>query len=132
MCDSKLTEKLLRTTESILIVALDEEEKYRSENQFKIKKHIEEEDHHRCTICKEIISKCPYLHPALRVLVCTKCISRYDKSTFPRGIDGVDENCRWCAEAAPKFNCNLCTCTFCEVRITLYLLFYISNLQSKN
>lgn len=123
MVDRRSTEKIRRTTEDILLVQVDDEDKYRKENYLKIKKHVEEADH-RCTVCNEAVSVVLNPHPALRVLTCWKCSARYEESDFPQDKDGTDLNCRWCSEKAVKFKCGTCTCTFCEV--STFLITYSS------
>lgn len=113
------TKKIRRSTEDIYIVESDEEEKYRQDNYEEITKHVQNSIDVGvmcCTVCNDIISILQALpHPALRVLICVSCNSKYEKRFSEQ--NETNENCRWCSEPVIKYSCSYCTCIFCEVSV---------------
>ncbi|XP_042349138.1 transcriptional regulator ATRX-like [Plectropomus leopardus] len=72
----------------------------------------------RCTACGTQVNHCKrnsvYTHPVLKVLICKSCYKYYTTDDFNRDSDGVDEQCRWCAEGGKLICCDYCNNAFCK------------------
>ncbi|MED6287528.1 hypothetical protein CHARACLAT_017288, partial [Characodon lateralis] len=55
-----------------------------------------------------------YQHPALKVLICKSCYKYYSSDDISRDEDGMDEQCRWCAEGGNLICCDYCSNAFCK------------------
>ncbi|XP_063793244.1 transcriptional regulator ATRX isoform X2 [Pseudophryne corroboree] len=55
-----------------------------------------------------------YRHPALKVLICKNCYKYYMSDDINRDADGMDEQCRWCAEGGNLICCDFCHNAFCK------------------
>uniref|UniRef100_A0A8D0H986 DNA helicase n=1 Tax=Sphenodon punctatus TaxID=8508 RepID=A0A8D0H986_SPHPU len=55
-----------------------------------------------------------YRHPALKVLICKTCYKYYMSDDISRDADGMDEQCRWCAEGGNLICCDFCHNAFCK------------------
>ncbi|XP_040261176.1 transcriptional regulator ATRX isoform X2 [Bufo bufo] len=53
-------------------------------------------------------------HPALKVLICKNCFKYYMSDDINRDADGMDEQCRWCAEGGNLICCDFCHNAFCK------------------
>ncbi|KAJ1197402.1 hypothetical protein NDU88_001262 [Pleurodeles waltl] len=53
-------------------------------------------------------------HPALKVLICKACYKFYMSDDINRDADGMDEQCRWCAEGGNLICCDYCHNAFCK------------------
>ncbi|XP_067853277.1 transcriptional regulator ATRX isoform X2 [Heptranchias perlo] len=53
-------------------------------------------------------------HPALKVLICKNCHKYYMSDDISRDADGMDEQCRWCAEGGNLICCDFCHNAFCK------------------
>ncbi|XP_078068033.1 transcriptional regulator ATRX isoform X2 [Mustelus asterias] len=53
-------------------------------------------------------------HPALKVLICRSCHKYYMSDDISRDADGMDEQCRWCAEGGNLICCDFCHNAFCK------------------
>ncbi|XP_029958130.1 transcriptional regulator ATRX isoform X2 [Salarias fasciatus] len=53
-------------------------------------------------------------HPALKVLICKSCYNFYTSDDISRDSDGMDEQCRWCAEGGKLICCDYCNNAFCK------------------
>ncbi|XP_038630402.1 transcriptional regulator ATRX isoform X1 [Scyliorhinus canicula] len=53
-------------------------------------------------------------HPALKVLICRSCHKYYMSDDISRDSDGMDEQCRWCAEGGNLICCDFCHNAFCK------------------
>uniref|UniRef100_A0A3Q2YN12 DNA helicase n=1 Tax=Hippocampus comes TaxID=109280 RepID=A0A3Q2YN12_HIPCM len=53
-------------------------------------------------------------HPALKVLICKSCYKYYTSDDISRDADGMDEQCRWCAEGGKLICCDYCNNAFCK------------------
>ncbi|XP_073497116.1 transcriptional regulator ATRX [Phyllobates terribilis] len=60
---------------------------------------------HKDSICR---------HPALKVLLCKTCFKYYMSDDINRDADGMDEQCRWCAEGGNLICCDFCHNAFCK------------------
>ncbi|XP_069603342.1 transcriptional regulator ATRX [Ranitomeya imitator] len=60
---------------------------------------------HKDSICR---------HPALKVLLCKTCYKYYMSDDINRDADGMDEQCRWCAEGGNLICCDFCHNAFCK------------------
>ncbi|XP_033949364.1 transcriptional regulator ATRX isoform X2 [Pseudochaenichthys georgianus] len=71
-----------------------------------------------CTACgKQVIQlqrNAVYEHPALKVLICKSCYNYYTSDDINRDSDGMDEQCRWCAEGGKLICCDYCNNAFCK------------------
>ncbi|XP_069473501.1 transcriptional regulator ATRX-like [Ambystoma mexicanum] len=81
---------------------------------------LEEELHGivNCTVCRQQVnhfqkgSVCR--HPALKVLICKNCYKFYMSGNINRDADGMDEQCRWCADGGNLICCDYCHNAFCK------------------
>ncbi|XP_036069984.1 transcriptional regulator ATRX isoform X2 [Oryzias melastigma] len=53
-------------------------------------------------------------HPALKVLICKSCYNYYTSDDIGKDSDGMDEQCRWCAEGGKLICCDYCNNAFCK------------------
>ncbi|XP_016297515.1 transcriptional regulator ATRX-like [Sinocyclocheilus anshuiensis] len=53
-------------------------------------------------------------HPALHVLICKSCFKYYMSDDISKDEDGMDEQCRWCAEGGNLMCCDYCSNAFCK------------------
>ncbi|KAM9309579.1 transcriptional regulator ATRX isoform 2-T2 [Pholidichthys leucotaenia] len=71
-----------------------------------------------CTACGKQVNQfhCSsiYEHPALKVLICKSCYKYYTSDDISRDSDGMDEQCRWCAEGGKLICCDYCNNAFCK------------------
>uniref|UniRef100_A0A3B4ZYT5 DNA helicase n=1 Tax=Stegastes partitus TaxID=144197 RepID=A0A3B4ZYT5_9TELE len=55
-----------------------------------------------------------YRHPVLKVLICKSCYNYYSSDDISKDGDGMDEQCRWCAEGGNLICCDFCSNAFCK------------------
>ncbi|KAM4726999.1 transcriptional regulator ATRX-like isoform 1-T1 [Anableps anableps] len=55
-----------------------------------------------------------YQHPVLKVLICKACYNYYSSDDISKDGDGMDEQCRWCAEGGNLICCDYCSNAFCK------------------
>uniref|UniRef100_A0A3Q4MWX8 DNA helicase n=1 Tax=Neolamprologus brichardi TaxID=32507 RepID=A0A3Q4MWX8_NEOBR len=55
-----------------------------------------------------------YRHPVLKVLICKSCYNYYSSDDISKDCDGMDEQCRWCAEGGNLICCDFCSNAFCK------------------
>ncbi|XP_066438170.1 transcriptional regulator ATRX [Eleutherodactylus coqui] len=71
-----------------------------------------------CTACGQQVNHFQkdsiYRHPALKVLICKTCYKYYMSDDINRDADGMDEQCRWCAEGGNLICCDFCHNAFCK------------------
>ncbi|XP_029296954.1 transcriptional regulator ATRX isoform X2 [Cottoperca gobio] len=71
-----------------------------------------------CTACGKQVNQFQrnsvYEHPALKVLICKSCYNYYTSDDINRDSDGMDEQCRWCAEGGKLICCDYCNNAFCK------------------
>nr|XP_033802235.1 transcriptional regulator ATRX isoform X1 [Geotrypetes seraphini] len=96
---------------------------FRSRTKLKVetpKKRAEEGLHGivSCTACGQQVNHFQkdsiYRHPALQVLICKTCYKYYMSDDINRDADGMDEQCRWCAEGGNLICCDYCHNAFCK------------------
>ncbi|XP_009582611.1 PREDICTED: transcriptional regulator ATRX, partial [Fulmarus glacialis] len=98
---------------------------FRSRNAVKMKpeapKKRGEEGLHgivSCTACGQQVNHFQkdsiYRHPTLKVLICKTCYKYYMSDDISRDSDGMDEQCRWCAEGGNLICCDFCHNAFCK------------------
>ncbi|XP_054851774.1 transcriptional regulator ATRX isoform X2 [Eublepharis macularius] len=92
-----------------------------SENDVDMKSLPKEEGLHgivSCTACGQQVNHFQkdsiYRHPRLRVLICKTCFKYYMSDDISRDADGMDEQCRWCAEGGNLICCDFCHNAFCK------------------
>ncbi|XP_061103847.1 transcriptional regulator ATRX-like [Conger conger] len=71
-----------------------------------------------CTACGQQVNHFQkdsfYQHPALKVLICKSCFKYYMSDDISKDADGMDEQCRWCAEGGNLICCDFCSNAFCK------------------
>ncbi|XP_007428736.1 transcriptional regulator ATRX [Python bivittatus] len=71
-----------------------------------------------CTACGQQVNHFQkdsiYRHPTLKVLICKTCFKYYMSDDISRDADGMDEQCRWCAEGGNLICCDFCHNAFCK------------------
>ncbi|KAM8835846.1 transcriptional regulator ATRX-like isoform 2-T2 [Synchiropus picturatus] len=71
-----------------------------------------------CTACGRQVNHYQrdsfYRHPALKVLICKSCYKYYSSDDISKDGDGMDEQCRWCAEGGNLICCDYCSNAFCK------------------
>lgn len=71
-----------------------------------------------CTACGQQVNHFQkgsfYRHPSLNVLICKNCFKYYMSDDISRASDGMDEQCRWCAEGGNLIGCDFCHNAFCK------------------
>ncbi|XP_071980191.1 transcriptional regulator ATRX isoform X2 [Engystomops pustulosus] len=71
-----------------------------------------------CTACGQQVNHFQkdsiYRHPALKILICKNCYKYYMSDDINRDADGMDEQCRWCAEGGNLICCDFCHNAFCK------------------
>ncbi|XP_072294737.1 transcriptional regulator ATRX [Eucyclogobius newberryi] len=71
-----------------------------------------------CTGCGKQVnqfrSNSVYVHPVLKVLICKSCYNYYTSDEISKDSDGMDEQCRWCAEGGKLICCDYCSNAFCK------------------
>ncbi|XP_069027436.1 transcriptional regulator ATRX [Embiotoca jacksoni] len=71
-----------------------------------------------CTACGKQVNQFQrnsvFVHPALKVLICKSCYNYYTSDDISRDSDGMDEQCRWCAEGGKLICCDYCNNAFCK------------------
>ncbi|XP_034539868.1 transcriptional regulator ATRX-like [Notolabrus celidotus] len=71
-----------------------------------------------CTACGRQVNHfqrdCVYRHPVLKVLICKTCYKYYLSDDISKDGDGMDEQCRWCAEGGNLICCDYCSNAFCK------------------
>ncbi|KAJ8338353.1 hypothetical protein SKAU_G00373190 [Synaphobranchus kaupii] len=71
-----------------------------------------------CTACGQQVNHFQrdsfYQHPALKVLICKSCFKFYSSDDISKDADGMDEQCRWCAEGGNLICCDFCNNAFCK------------------
>nr|XP_020640004.1 transcriptional regulator ATRX isoform X1 [Pogona vitticeps] len=98
---------------------------FRNRNTTKIKPETQkkrgEEGLHgivSCTACGQQVNHFQkdsiYRHPSLKVLICKTCFKYYMSDDISRDVDGMDEQCRWCAEGGNLICCDFCHNAFCK------------------
>ncbi|KAJ7310539.1 hypothetical protein JRQ81_007464 [Phrynocephalus forsythii] len=71
-----------------------------------------------CTACGQQVNHFQkdsiYRHPSLKVLICKSCFKYYMSDDISKDVDGMDEQCRWCAEGGNLICCDFCHNAFCK------------------
>ncbi|XP_072520399.1 transcriptional regulator ATRX isoform X2 [Salminus brasiliensis] len=71
-----------------------------------------------CTACGKQVNHfhkdSVHQHPALKVLICKSCFRYYMSDDISKDDDGMDEQCRWCAEGGNLICCDYCNNAFCK------------------
>uniref|UniRef100_A0A3P8ZSI4 DNA helicase n=1 Tax=Esox lucius TaxID=8010 RepID=A0A3P8ZSI4_ESOLU len=71
-----------------------------------------------CTACGRQVNHFQrdsfYQHPVLKVLICKSCFKYYSSDDISKDCDGMDEQCRWCAEGGNLICCDFCPNAFCK------------------
>ncbi|XP_072483947.1 transcriptional regulator ATRX-like [Notamacropus eugenii] len=71
-----------------------------------------------CTACGQQVNQFQkdsiYRHPTLNVLICKNCYKYYMSDDISRDSEGIDEQCRWCAEGGNLICCDSCHNAFCK------------------
>ncbi|XP_072302525.1 transcriptional regulator ATRX-like [Eucyclogobius newberryi] len=71
-----------------------------------------------CTACNRQVNHFQkenlFRHPVLKVLICKSCYKYYSSDDISRDADGMDEQCRWCAEGGNLICCDYCSNAFCK------------------
>ncbi|XP_048839598.1 transcriptional regulator ATRX-like isoform X2 [Brienomyrus brachyistius] len=71
-----------------------------------------------CTTCGQQVNHFQrdslYQHPVLKVLMCKSCFKYYMSDDISKDADGMDEQCRWCAEGGNLICCDFCSNAFCK------------------
>ncbi|CAL8362524.1 unnamed protein product [Lota lota] len=71
-----------------------------------------------CTACGRQVNHFQrdsfYRHPILKVLICKSCFKYYSSDDISKDGDGMDEQCRWCAEGGNLICCDYCSNAFCK------------------
>ncbi|KAG9341705.1 hypothetical protein JZ751_018769 [Albula glossodonta] len=71
-----------------------------------------------CTACGQQVNHFQrdsfYQHPVLKVLICRSCFKFYSSDDISKDADGMDEQCRWCAEGGNLICCDFCNNAFCK------------------
>uniref|UniRef100_A0A8C6NJQ2 DNA helicase n=1 Tax=Nothobranchius furzeri TaxID=105023 RepID=A0A8C6NJQ2_NOTFU len=71
-----------------------------------------------CTACGKQVNQFQpnsvFEHPVLKVLICKPCFKFYSSDDINRDSDGMDEQCRWCAEGGNLICCDYCSNAFCK------------------
>ncbi|KAM9440693.1 ATRX chromatin remodeler, like [Clarias gariepinus] len=71
-----------------------------------------------CTACGQQVNHFQrdsvYQHPALKVLICKSCFKYYMSDDISKDAEGMDEQCRWCAEGGSLIGCDYCSNAFCK------------------
>lgn len=71
-----------------------------------------------CTACGRQVNHfqrdCIFRHPVLKVLICKTCYKYYLSDDISKDGDGMDEQCRWCAEGGNLICCDYCSNAFCK------------------
>ncbi|XP_074529669.1 transcriptional regulator ATRX [Halichoeres trimaculatus] len=71
-----------------------------------------------CTACGKQVNQFQrnsvYEHPVLKVLICRSCYKYYTSDDINKDSDGMDEQCRWCAEGGKLICCDYCSNAFCK------------------
>ncbi|XP_053486301.1 transcriptional regulator ATRX isoform X1 [Ictalurus furcatus] len=74
-----------------------------------------------CTACGQQVNHFQrdsvYQHPILKVLLCKSCFKYYTSDDISKDDDGMDEQCRWCAEGGNLLCCDYCSNAFCKTCI---------------
>ncbi|XP_075814057.1 transcriptional regulator ATRX isoform X14 [Microtus pennsylvanicus] len=92
-----------------------------SENEITMQSLPKEDGLHgivSCTACGQQVNHFHkdsiYRHPSLKVLICKNCFKYYMSDDISRDSDGMDEQCRWCAEGGNLICCDFCHNAFCK------------------
>ncbi|KAH0516466.1 Transcriptional regulator ATRX [Microtus ochrogaster] len=92
-----------------------------SENEITMQSLPKEDGLHgivSCTACGQQVNHFQkdsiYRHPSLKVLICKNCFKYYMSDDISRDSDGMDEQCRWCAEGGNLICCDFCHNAFCK------------------
>ncbi|XP_037264234.1 transcriptional regulator ATRX isoform X2 [Falco rusticolus] len=92
-----------------------------SENDVDMQSLPKEEGLHgivSCTACGQQVNHFQkdsiYRHPTLKVLICKTCYKYYMSDDISCDSDGMDEQCRWCAEGGNLICCDFCHNAFCK------------------
>uniref|UniRef100_A0A6Q2XEF0 DNA helicase n=1 Tax=Esox lucius TaxID=8010 RepID=A0A6Q2XEF0_ESOLU len=71
-----------------------------------------------CTACGQQVNHFQrhsvFQHPMLHVLLCKSCYKYYTSDDINKDEDGMDEQCRWCAEGGNLICCDYCHNAFCK------------------
>ncbi|XP_034060105.1 transcriptional regulator ATRX-like [Gymnodraco acuticeps] len=71
-----------------------------------------------CTACGRQVNHFQrdsfFRHPVLNVLICKSCYKYYSSDDISKDGDGMDEQCRWCAEGGNLICCDYCSNAFCK------------------
>ncbi|KAI1902701.1 hypothetical protein AGOR_G00018720 [Albula goreensis] len=71
-----------------------------------------------CTACGQQVNHFQkdsfFQHPVLKVLICKSCFKYYMSDDISKDVDGMDEQCRWCAEGGNLICCDFCSNAFCK------------------
>ncbi|XP_030648162.1 ATRX chromatin remodeler, like [Chanos chanos] len=71
-----------------------------------------------CTACGQQVNHFQkdsvFQHPVLKVLICKSCFRYYMSDDISKDSEGMDEQCRWCAEGGNLIGCDYCSNAFCK------------------
>ncbi|XP_028838833.1 ATRX chromatin remodeler, like isoform X2 [Denticeps clupeoides] len=71
-----------------------------------------------CTACGQQVNHFQkdsfFQHPVLKVLICKACFRYYMSDDISKDTEGMDEQCRWCAEGGSLIGCDYCSNAFCK------------------
>ncbi|KAG7246800.1 hypothetical protein CRUP_029367, partial [Coryphaenoides rupestris] len=97
-----------------------------NENKGAMKLRVDFKQHHtddalqkkvHCTACGQQVNQFQRNsvteHPVLKVLICKSCCKYYRSDDISKDSDGMDEQCRWCAEGGKLICCDFCNNAFC-------------------
>ncbi|CAL8263387.1 unnamed protein product [Lota lota] len=98
-----------------------------NENKGAMKLRVDFKQHHtddalqkkvNCTACGQQVNQFQrnsvLEHPVLKVLICKSCYKYYRSDDISKDSDGMDEQCRWCAEGGKLICCDFCNNAFCK------------------
>uniref|UniRef100_A0A4W3JJD3 DNA helicase n=1 Tax=Callorhinchus milii TaxID=7868 RepID=A0A4W3JJD3_CALMI len=92
-----------------------------SKNKMETSKKRGDENLHgivSCTACGQQVNHFQkdsvQRHHALKVLICKNCHKYYLSDDISQDSDGMDEQCRWCAEGGNLICCDFCHNAFCK------------------
>ncbi|CAM9135896.1 unnamed protein product [Lampetra fluviatilis] len=71
-----------------------------------------------CTACgsqvNHFMKDTLFRHPVLKTLICKSCYKYYTSDDINQDEEGMDEQCRWCAEGGNLLCCDFCHNAFCK------------------
>ncbi|XP_073717334.1 ATRX chromatin remodeler, like [Misgurnus anguillicaudatus] len=90
----------------------------KQQKDFADKRRGYETERVNCTACGQQVNPFQrdaiYRHPMLKVLICKNCFKYYMSDDISKDSEGMDEQCRWCAEGGSLIGCDYCSNAFCK------------------